>query len=226
MQASLIFSELVFGAGSFRSMAYSDQYHGGEVIALMGRNGSGKSSFLKTIGGLWPPLEGDVLINGLNINQLTIPLRSNMLTLCFAKQETIPVLKVETYIKIIAKTEHNRNHHFFKDFKQKWEEIEPENNINCFCSELSDGQFKKLNLCIHISLKREVYLFDEPLAFLDYPSKIIFMGWIKTLAAEGKIVVLSIHELPQLEGLGAKIMKIANGKPFQQKTIESLREEF
>lgn len=147
----------------------------GEMVLLKGPNGSGKTTFLKTVAGLLKPLSGSIDAPDAP-DAVLIPTR-------------IPKVKGFTVTEFI-KT--------FLGFPDS--EILVKLNIaelaDMDISTLSDGQFQKVCLCPAVASGKKLILLDEPTAFLDADSRLNFMQFLQSLPVA---VLFSTHDLAVCE---------------------------
>lgn len=172
----------------------------GKLILLIGSNGSGKSALLKTISGLIPTLSGDVFINNQNIHKIEAHQKASLVSIMLATPPTIQNFTVEEII-------HTGLQRFLRPFqkidaihrKKINEALEITGLIHLkmeLFGKLSDGQKQKVMLARSLAQDSKIILLDEPLAFLDYPSRIAFLDTLKSTATtQNKTIVFSSHDL-------------------------------
>jgi iron complex transport system ATP-binding protein len=170
------------------------------LILLVGPNGVGKSVFLKTICGLIPPMNGEVLINQINIHQTSPEKRASLSSILLATPPQIEHLSVYDMVmsgrqrflqgwsdpteKDIAEVLNAIEKTGVTDIQQK--------NF----AELSDGVKQKVMLARCLAQDSQMILLDEPLAFLDYPSRAAFLKLLQELAkTEKRCIIYSSHDL-------------------------------
>ena len=145
------------------------------LILLLGPNGVGKSVLLKTLCGLIPPIQGEVLINKTNIHQTTPEHRASLSSILLATPPQIDQLSV--YDMVMSGRQRflqGWNDPTEKDIYEVTTAIEKtgiaEIQQKNF-AELSDGIKQKVMLARCLAQDSKIILLDEPLAFLDYPSR-------------------------------------------------------
>jgi ABC-type multidrug transport system, ATPase component len=165
----------------------------GNIYGLMGKNGIGKSTLLKIMSGLLEP-KGFCEINGY------IPFKRDK---DFFQQVTLlsetpfaPMIKVSTFAKITAPFYPNFD---FTLLEKCLDEFEvPSNQL---LTSMSLGQQKKALISIYIACKTPILLMDEPTNGLDIPSKSIFRKIISSQMDDDRIIVISTHQVKDLEKL-------------------------
>jgi iron complex transport system ATP-binding protein len=172
----------------------------GELTGLLGLNGVGKSTLLRTLCGFQPALGGEIRI-------MNKPLAS------YSQSElsrTIGVVLTEktnaggiTVYDLVALGRHPYTGFFGQLKKEDHAVVEASleatgiaHKANRFVSELSDGERQKAMIAKALAQQCPVIILDEPNAFLDVISRIEMMALLHRLAAEqGKAILLSAHDL-------------------------------
>ncbi len=192
----------------------------GEMYFLIGRNGSGKSTFLKTISAQIPPVSGSLKLNEIEINSIPTNEIPKYISFVGAHFPAVDFLKVEDYIALARSPYSN---YFGKLSKKDIEIIQKSIEIlgieslkNRFTSELSDGEKQMVAIAKSIAQETEVILLDEPTAFLDYANKKLVIEALSKICSElNKCIILSSHDIDlSLESKGNYLIVDA-----QKKTI-------
>ena len=159
------------------------------LVALIGENGSGKSTFLKSIAGLIEPIEGTIknqsphsvyLAAGRNFSQnLTV-------------QELLHLAQKDYRAHILEAGEKN-------DFTAVLASFGIADIANKKLAHLSDGQYQLAALAFCLQKEASLLLLDEPFSFLDYKNKKIVFNQLKKIVSEhNKTVVFSTHDISML----------------------------
>lgn len=170
------------------------------LILLVGPNGVGKSVFLKTICGLLPPISGEVHINQTNIHLASPEIRASLSSILLATPPQIEHLSV--YDMVMSGRQRflqGWSNPTQKDVSEVLKAIEKTGvtdiQLKNF-AELSDGIKQKVMLARCLAQDSQIILLDEPLAFLDYPSRTTFLKLLHQLAkTENKCIIYSSHDL-------------------------------
>ncbi|GHV12118.1 ABC transporter ATP-binding protein [Fibrobacterales bacterium] len=190
----------------------------GDFIALIGRNGSGKSTFLKTIAGLIKPLCGNITVSGENIS--AIPPRKLAKQIAFVPAAFPSEVNIKVFDFIaLGRTPHTN---IFDRITSRDLEI-INTAINCLeltefsnrrVNFLSDGQRGRVSLARALAQDTDILLLDEPTAFLDYPSRIKLFKFLTQLTTPhsalrtgGKTILISTHELDLAKKFSKKILQ-------------------
>ncbi|MGW5399245.1 ABC transporter ATP-binding protein [Streptomyces sp. NPDC003952] len=191
--------------------------HGGEVTALMGRNGSGKSSLLWALQGSGPRKAGAVAFGGPDGG--TKPRDPQKLSAAQARQLVGLVPQTPTDLL------------YLESVRQELDQADAESGIGAdgirartildrltpgipdatHPRDLSEGQKLALVLAIQLTAAPRVLLLDEPTRGLDYRAKSQLIGIVDDLAAEGRAVVISTHDVEFVARAADRVVVMAEG---------------
>jgi iron complex transport system ATP-binding protein len=171
----------------------------GQIISLMGQNGVGKTTFLKTIAKLIPGLKGDVYFGESALDQLDAHDLSTKLSLVLTERPSAGNLSV---VELVASGRHPFTNWLGRLANEDHAMIEwalAETQINYIAdkklSELSDGQLQKAMIARALAQNTDMIFLDEPTAHLDLHNKIEIMMLLRKIASEGKGILISTHDL-------------------------------
>ena len=184
----------------------SGKIEAGQLIALMGINGVGKSCLLKTITGLNPIISGDIQIDNKNFSDYSNLEMAKNLAVVLTDKIQVDFLKVEELIALGRSPYTN----FWGDLQDvdnnALDEVirllKIDSIFDRYFSDLSDGQKQKV-LLARALVQGPRYLFlDEPTTYLDIPSKIELMKILKIVSHDKKVGVLfSTHDLDLIKNV-------------------------
>ena len=165
----------------------------GQYICVVGENGAGKSTFMKTILGLLPPIEGSITM-GNNLSKLDV----GYLPQQTQTQKDFPASVYEVVIsgclnKVGLRPFYNRAEHRLA--KEMLEKLNIANLSKKSYSELSGGQQQRVLLARALCATNKVLLLDEPTAGLDIATTAEFYKLIKSLNNEGITIIMITHNL-------------------------------
>jgi iron complex transport system ATP-binding protein len=172
----------------------------GKVYALIGPNGKGKTTFLKTINTLIKPLKGEIIIKGQNVAQLDRNSISKLIAFVSPRFEGIEYLTVQNFI-LLGRTPHLD---LFGKAKEKdlqiIDQLMGQLGIQHLglrmTSEISDGERQMAAIARAVAQETPIITLDEPTAFLDYMNKVKIIQELKDIAVrQNKCVILSTHDI-------------------------------
>jgi len=194
----------------------------GEMYFLIGRNGAGKSTFLKTLSAQIPFISGQLTLNGSQISSISVKEIPKHISFVNAHFPAVDFLRVEEFIAL-ARSPYSS--YFGKLSKKDNAIIQKSIEIlgieslrNRFTSELSDGEKQMVAIAKSIAQETDVILLDEPTAFLDYANKkLVIEALSKICRTLNKCIVLSSHDIDlSIESKGNYLIVDA-----QKKTISA-----
>lgn len=201
----------------------------GELTALIGRNGTGKSTLLRTIAALAKPQKGHITIGGVDASELTM--REVASRIAFVSTEDVRVqnLHVWDVVSLGRAPYTNWVGRLTEEDKTKVREslrlVGMERFADASMDSLSDGERQRVMIARALAQDTPIILLDEPTAFLDLPNKYEICLLLKRLAhKEGKCILFSTHDLSIAIELCDTIAVIEGGK-FHYGTAEILIEE-
>ena len=172
----------------------------GELTCLLGRNGIGKSTLLRTLSAFQPKLGGQILLNGSDISALSDKALSRLIGIVLTEKPDIRNMTVEELVGLGRSpytgfwgtlTEEDRN---IVSESIHLVGIEPLRKR--MVQTLSDGERQKVMIAKALAQQTPIIYLDEPTAFLDYPSKVEVLQLLRRLAAEEqKTIFLSTHDV-------------------------------
>lgn len=171
-----------------------------ELTTLMGVNGSGKSTLIKTICGLIPKLSGEIVINGVSLNEISKKELSNHISIVLTDRVSDGGL---TVYDLVSMGRYPYTGFFGKLSKEDISIIEYCMEIigisamrNIPISRLSDGERQKVMIAKSLCQQSDIIILDEPTAFLDIKSRIEIMRILRSLAkSEKRAFLISSHDL-------------------------------
>jgi iron complex transport system ATP-binding protein len=169
----------------------------GDFTALIGRNGAGKSTLLKTAAGLFSPPPHCFFLLGKDLASFADIEKAKTMASVFSTKQEIPRLQVK---EVIAMGRYAHGDMTSDTTPLKIEHALRRLHIahlaECWCNELSDGEWQKVTLARALVQEAKVLLLDEPTAFLDYVAKEEIMQLLRMLAEEEHLAILfTSHDL-------------------------------
>ena len=170
------------------------QFPQGRIHGLLGKNGAGKTTLLKLISGLLFPDDGIISTFGYE-PRLRKP--SMLQEIYFLHEEfSIPDFGIHKFVKVYAGFYPNFSHQQFNAYLSEFE-IPENSKLNA----LSYGQKKKVLIAFGVACNTRLLIMDEPTNGLDIPSKSQFRKIIAGIMDEDRCVIISTHQVRDLENL-------------------------
>ena len=172
----------------------------GTMACLVGANGVGKSTLMRTLSGFQPALRGEVRIEGRALEEYTPRELSEKIGVVLTERESVPELTVEEVVAIGRVPYTNFWGRLTAADRLAVDEaialVGIEHLRHKKIGRVSDGERQKAMIAKALAQQTSVILLDEPTAFLDYGSKVAVMRLLRRLAhEEGKAILLSTHDL-------------------------------
>jgi len=191
----------------------------GEVAGMLGQNGVGKSTIIKTVSGLLPALKGDVILFGRDIRDYTAPEMARIMSLVLTDRVSAGNLTVKELVALGRHPYTGWLGRFSREDRDKIYWAIDATRINYIADkkvgELSDGQRQKAMIARALAQDGQLMLLDEPTAHLDLNNRLEIMGLLKELSeTTGKAVVVSTHELDLVMQIADRLWLINFDKPL------------
>ena len=192
----------------------SFSFEGGQIIGLLGPNGSGKTSLLKILTGLIHDYSGEVLIDGDAPGVVT--------------KAKVAYLPEKTYLADWMRCVDAINFmaDFYKDFNKEKAfrmldvfQLPPKQKIKT----MSKGMQEKLQLLLVMCRNAKLYVLDEPLGGVDPAARENILNMIMENYAEKSTLLLSTHMVNDLEATFNHIMILGHGKVLVNTSVDNVR---
>lgn len=176
------------------------QIEKGTFVCLLGPNGCGKSTLIRTIVGIQPALCGQVFIDGKNVSMMKLEELAMNVSIVLTDAIAIPNMSIFSIVAMgrfphtsWLGTLSQNDEQIILDALQK---VEMQNYVNRNYHDLSDGEKQRIMIAKALAQDTPLIVLDEATAHLDLPNRIEVMKLLKTFAHDmGKTIVLSTHEL-------------------------------
>lgn len=195
----------------------------GQVTALMGRNGSGKSSLLWALQGSGPRQGGSVLVtdpratgnpgrehSGRDPKKLSATAARRLVGL--VPQTPTDLLYLDRVADELAQADRESHPDQPHTARRLLDRLAPGISDDTHPRDLSEGQKLSLVLAIQLTATPGIVLLDEPTRGLDYQAKQALTGIITTLAAEGHSVLVSTHDVEFVAACADRVIVMAEGE--------------
>ncbi|PRX39054.1 ABC transporter ATP-binding protein [Salegentibacter salegens] len=191
----------------------------GSITGLLGKNGAGKTSLLKLVAGMLFPRNGEIEVLGHKPKKR----QPGFLEMVYYLPEEffLPNTSIKNYIKANSGFYPSFDHELMKHQLQKFE-IPMGNRLD----KMSYGQKKKFLISFSLATKCKLLILDEPTNGLDIPSKTIFRKLLAGALADDQLVLISTHQIKDVENLIDRIMVLSNGEIVLDQEILDISDKF
>ena len=162
----------------------------GKIIGLLGKNGQGKTTFLKLINDLLTPTSGEILINGKKPGIESKKIISYLPERTYLDKE----MRVSEVLKFFVEFYDNFN---FQKALQLLKTLDLD--VNQRLAKMSKGMQEKVQLILVMSRDADIYLLDEPLGGVDPATRDYILDTILSNFKEGASVIISTHLIADIE---------------------------
>ncbi|MCL2865133.1 MAG: ABC transporter ATP-binding protein [Lachnospiraceae bacterium] len=193
----------------------------GRIYGLLGPNGAGKTTTLRCIATIIKPTYGEVLVNGFEVQKEPESVRQQIGFLT-GEIKLDPHFTADYLFDFFGKI------HGVPDdvLKKRKEELFTYFDITDFAhkkiKELSTGMAQKAAIAVCLVHDPDIVIFDEPTSGLDVVTARGVTDYLKKLADNGKLVIISTHVMSEAEKLCDEIGIIINGKKVMEGTLEEI----
>ncbi|MBS4208077.1 sugar ABC transporter ATP-binding protein [Bacillus sp. FJAT-50079] len=202
----------------------------GEVHAILGENGAGKSTMIKTISGAIEPTSGTIEINGKSFSHMTPTLsRENGIAVIYQEFTLIPVLSASENIflgeylmnglVLDRKTMEEKSRELFKRLNV---DIDPSTKV----ADLTTGYQQIVEIAKAISKDAKILIMDEPSAPLTSSEVEAMIKIVETLKADGVTIIYISHRMEEIFRLSDRVSVLRDGQYIAtRKTSETSKAE-
>ncbi len=189
----------------------------GEMIALIGKNGCGKSTLIRSIACLQPIYGGTILLDKQNLTRMSPVNRARMVSVVLTDQQAAASFTVKELISIgrdpytgwLGSLTEKDNRMISQAIEMTYLNGFEERNIH----ELSDGERQRVFIARALAQDTPIILLDEPTSHLDLPNRINIMLLLQKLARDAKkTIFISTHELETAMQVSDKLWLMDKGK--------------
>ena len=186
----------------------------GHVYAMLGPNGSGKTTWMKMAAALMKPTSGEILFNGEPVG--------------VESRKHIAYMSTEPYFYSWMTAEDAGKYYedFFEDFSmEKYRDLlrKMELSGDMKTKSLSSGMAAKLKIAVTMARDAQVYMLDEPFNGIDLLARDEIRGTILQEATENKMMILSSHLVEEMEAIADQAIFIREGKLIEIRDLEEMR---
>ena len=188
----------------------------GQLACLIGENGIGKSTLLKTLTGFLPKLKGSLLLGNRDIESFSQRELARQVSIVLTQKPDVQNLTIEEIIGL-GRSPYTG---FFGRLRAEDRKVVDdaiatmgiEKLRGRMIQTLSDGERQKVMIAKALAQETPIILLDEPTAFLDFPSKAETFQSLQRMAHErDKLVLLSTHDLELAVRFADSLLEVKKG---------------
>ncbi|MCC0630707.1 ABC transporter ATP-binding protein [Clostridioides sp. ES-S-0108-01] len=189
----------------------------GEILCLLGSNGAGKTTILRSLSKLITPIKGDIYLNDIDVNHISRKALSKKMALVLTNRLLGDLMTVQDIVNI-GRYPYTG---FFGSLSKKdlilvdeaLESVDALHLKKRYFDELSDGEKQKVLVARALVQEPEIIILDEPTTHLDIKHRLELINILKKLSKEKSIsVILSLHEIDIALKSCDKVALIKNNK--------------
>lgn len=196
------------------------QVERGEVVVIIGPSGSGKSTVLRCMNYLEEPTSGDVIVDGMNLNN-----KENInnvraeVGMVFQRFNLFPHMTVLDNITLAPqKIRKSSKADAERIALELLEKVGLKDKAQAYPEQLSGGQQQRVAIARALAMKPKVMLFDEPTSALDPEMVSEVLDVMKELANEGMTMVVVTHEMGFAKEVGTRVLFVDEGRILEEGT--------
>ncbi len=188
-----------------------------QLVCLLGPNGVGKSTLMRTLAGMQKPLTGAIQLNGENLENLSAQQLAKILSVVLTEKINVGMLSAYALVAL------GRHPYTGWDGKLSPQDerivqeaiiaVGAEPLADRYVNELSDGERQKIMIARALAQSPKLMILDEPTAYLDLPRRVEIAEILRRLAHRGNCtVLLSTHDLDLAMRTADQIWLMENGR--------------
>lgn len=197
----------------------------GEVVGLLGENGAGKTTLLRMISTILEPSEGEIEIDGINIEKDPMKIKGKIGVLFGSETGLYDRLTARENLEYFARLYGMSQHETKVRIDNLAVRFGMKDYIDRKVGGFSKGMRQKVTIARTLLHNPEVILLDEPTTGLDITSANMFRELIHQLRKEGKTIVFSSHIMEEVKQLCESIIMIHKGQMVYSGSIQDLYRE-
>ena len=191
----------------------------GEIIAVIGRSGSGKSTMLRCINGLEPIQEGRIVFDGETVNDPATNLRKlrQRVGIVFQSYNLFPHLSVERNITLAPRVVKGMERQAARELAAgALARVGLADKIDAYPDQLSGGQQQRVAIARSLAMKPQLMLFDEITSALDPELTGEVLKVLEKVAEEGMTMMLVTHEMGFARRVATRLIFMHQGRIWEE----------
>jgi ABC-2 type transport system ATP-binding protein len=195
----------------------------GEVLGYLGPNGSGKSTTVKMIVGLMPPTRGVILFDGRDIQEQLLDYKAQV---GYVPEEAYvyTYLTGPEYLRLVGRLRGIDERPLEQKIGRFLSIFGLDGDIHAPLSAFSKGMRQKILRSAALLHNPRIVVLDEPVSGLDVSTALVMRTVVRSLAADGRIIFYSSHELDTIEKISTRVIILHEGIVVADDSAARLRE--
>ena len=194
----------------------------GETFGLLGSNGSGKTTTLRALLGIYTPTSGELLVNGARFDPATsgplgyLPEERGL----YRKEKVIDVMTYFGQLKGMTRTAAAV---WSLEFLRR---VGLESHARVRLDKLSGGQQQKVQVGVTVMNSPDIVILDEPTKGFDPINRRLLLDIVEDQRRAGATIVMITHQMEEVERLCDRVLLLKDGRAEAYGTVESVREAY
>lgn len=203
----------------------NEHIHPGEVVSIIGPSGSGKSTLLRCFTMLEEPTSGQVIVEGVTINdpKTDVDALRQKVGMVFQHFNLFPhktVMQNITFAPVLLKKKSQKDAE--EDGLKLLKKVGLEDKANVYPSKLSGGQKQRVAIARALAMEPDVMLFDEPTSALDPEMVGDVLAVMRSMAKEGMTMAVVTHEMGFAQEVSSRVLFMDEGTIVESGSPEEL----
>ncbi|MBK8446825.1 MAG: ATP-binding cassette domain-containing protein [Micropruina sp.] len=200
----------------------SFEVHAGETFGLLGSNGSGKTTTIRALLGIYEPTAGSLLVEGRPFDP-ALGSRLGYLPEERGLYRKESVLEVMTYFGRLKGLSHEAASSWSKEYLRR---VDLADHAKVRLDKLSGGEQQKVQLGVTIMNAPSILILDEPTKGFDPVNRRLLMDLVDEQRAQGSTVVMVTHQMDEVERLCDRILLLKDGRAEAYGTLAQVQDSF
>ena len=195
----------------------------GEVLGYLGPNGSGKSTTVKMLVGLMPPTRGHILLDQQDIQDHLVEYKAQV---GYVPEEAhvYTYLTGPEYLRLIGRLRGIDEAPLERKIERFLEIFGLDGDVHAPLSAFSKGMRQKILLSAALLHNPRIVVLDEPVSGLDVATALVLRAVVQSLAADGRMIIYSSHELETIEKISTRVIILRAGEVVADDSAARLRD--
>lgn len=187
----------------------------GEIVGLLGRNGTGKSTLLNLLAGLLDATAGSIAIEGVDVARRGVALNSKLMIV--PEEFKLPALTLDRFVRVTSPFYEAFDEERFADCCDRFEV-----RRSARLDRMSMGQRKKAYLSFALACNTPILLLDEPTNALDIPARQALRQMLAEQVNDERTIIISTHAARDIENLVDRLVILESHRMVLNERIATL----